>query len=86
MRETLPELAERPLICKHVCWCADSADSDYIIDLVPGAQGLVVASGDYGHDFKILPTVDRFIRDVIEKGSQDVGDEGGRKGMMPAGM
>ncbi|KUI55311.1 L-saccharopine oxidase [Cytospora mali] len=71
IRQTIPELAERPLICKHVCWCADSADSDFIIDVVPGTQGLVVASGDSGHGFKMLPTIGHFIMDAIEKGSQN---------------
>lgn len=72
IRETLPELVDQPLICKHLCWCADSADSDFIFDFVPGAQGLVVASGDSGHGFKMLPTVGRFIKDVAEKGRQNV--------------
>lgn len=70
LRETLPELAEQPLVCKHLCWCADSADSDFIFDYVPGTQGLIVASGDSGHGFKFLPTVGRFIKDVVEKGAQ----------------
>lgn len=70
LRETLPELAERPLVCRHLCWCADSADSDFIFDCVPGTQGLVVASGDSGHGFKFLPIVGRFIKDVVERGAQ----------------
>lgn len=70
LREALPELADQPLICKHLCWCADSADSDFIFDYVPGTQGLVVASGDSGHGFKFLPTVGRFVKDVVEQGAQ----------------
>ncbi|KAF3768150.1 hypothetical protein M406DRAFT_39184 [Cryphonectria parasitica EP155] len=70
LRETLPDLAERPLICQHICWCADSADSDFIVDFVPGVQRLVVASGDSGHGFKMLPIIGRFIQVLVEEGNQ----------------
>lgn len=72
LRETLPELADEPLVCKHLCWSADSADSDFIFDYVPGTEGLIVCSGDSGHGFKFLPTVGKFIKDVVDKGSQQL--------------
>lgn len=70
LREALPELAELPLICRRICWCADSADSDFLFDFVPGTQGLVVASGDSAHAFKLLPTIGRSIMNLIEDGAQ----------------
>lgn len=72
LRETLPHLAGRPLIDKHICWVADTVDSNYIIDVVPGSDGLVIATGDSGHGFKMMPTVGKWIRDVMEKGRQDI--------------
>ncbi|KAJ4419956.1 hypothetical protein N0V82_004671 [Gnomoniopsis sp. IMI 355080] len=72
LRAALPELAEQRLVCKHLCWIADSADSDFILDFVPGTQGLIVASGDSGHGFKYLPTIGRFIQDVFEQGVQNI--------------
>lgn len=75
LRETLPELAERPLICKPVCCCADSTDSDFIINLVACAHQSA-ASGDSGHGLKILPIVSQLITNIIvdiEEESQDVG-------------
>lgn len=72
IREALPEFAQQRLICKHLCWIADSADSDFIFDFVPGTQNLVVASGDSGHGFKFLPTVGRFIQAVVEQGVQNI--------------
>lgn len=70
LQEALPSLADRPLIDGHVCWCADAADQNYVIDNVPGVQGLIVATGDSGHGFKMLPIAGKWIKAVVESGSQ----------------
>ncbi|KAK2784563.1 hypothetical protein FQN52_008985 [Onygenales sp. PD_12] len=73
LREALPEFADRPLIDRHLCWFADSEDSDYVIDYVPGSQSsLVVLSGDSGHGFKMLPIMGDFVMDLLEGGSQTI--------------
>jgi sarcosine oxidase / L-pipecolate oxidase len=72
LRETLPDLADRPLVKKSICWCADSANADFLIDNVPGTDGLIVVSGDSGHGFKMLPIVGLWVKEVLEYGSQKV--------------
>lgn len=51
--EIYPDLVNATVKYTRVCFYSDSEDENWIIDHVPGLQGLVVASGDSGHAFKV---------------------------------
>ncbi|EXA31614.1 hypothetical protein FOVG_17050 [Fusarium oxysporum f. sp. pisi HDV247] len=67
VRQTLPQFADRPFVKKTLCWFADTADSDFIIDYVPNTSSSVLfLSGDSGHGFKFFPIFGGFVKDLLQ--------------------
>ncbi|KAI0138999.1 FAD dependent oxidoreductase [Hypoxylon sp. NC0597] len=67
LEHTLPWLAKRPLINKTLCWFADTADSDFIIDYVPEtSNSVILLSGDSGHGFKMFPILGKWVKPLLE--------------------
>lgn len=62
-----PDLAGHSFLNHKVCWIADTADSNFIIDKVANYENLYVATGDSGHAFKFLPNIGKYVRQKIEK-------------------
>jgi sarcosine oxidase/L-pipecolate oxidase len=68
LHQTLPYLENRPLVQKSLCWFADTADSDFIVDYVPRtSSSVVVLSGDSGHGFKMFPIVGRWVHKLLSE-------------------
>jgi sarcosine oxidase/L-pipecolate oxidase len=62
----LPELENLGIAMTRVCWYTDTFDNHFIVDQVPGFEGLMVATGGSGHAFKYLPILGDFVVDVLE--------------------
>lgn len=66
IKTCLPHLDGRPLINRAMCWCTDTPDARWLLCEDPRWKGLILATGDSGHTFKMLPIVGREVADLIE--------------------
>ena len=67
LRESLPGLADAPLVASKTCLYCDAFDGDFWIGRDPDRPGLAVAAGDSGHGFKFAPVLGDVIADAIEE-------------------
>jgi glycine/D-amino acid oxidase-like deaminating enzyme len=66
LSQSLPALAQAPLIGQRLCLYCDTWDGDFWIDHHPGMPGLLVAAGGSGNAFKFAPLLGGLIADVME--------------------
>ncbi|KAH9928536.1 FAD dependent oxidoreductase [Epithele typhae] len=62
----LPRFADRPLFNRALCWCTDTADANLLVCEHPRWAGFVLATGDSGHSFKLLPIIGKYVVDLLE--------------------
>lgn len=67
LARTIPRFQDRPFVVEKICWCTDTMDRNWLIDQHPQHPRLVVATGDSGNAFKMLPVIGRYIGDVVER-------------------
>ncbi|KAE8444928.1 hypothetical protein EG329_014055 [Mollisiaceae sp. DMI_Dod_QoI] len=66
LKDTMPQLAQRPFSFARICWCADTPDRQFLIDRHPEYPSLVLAVGGSGHGFMHITSVGGFVVDTIE--------------------
>ncbi|KAL6246902.1 hypothetical protein RBB50_006209 [Rhinocladiella similis] len=71
LAKTLPQFKDRPFVTEKVCWCTDTRDRSWLLDVHPKHPRLIVATGDSGNAFKMLPVMGRYISDLVEGRSLD---------------
>lgn len=67
LRETMPQLADRPLLRPRLCWDADTPNRLFLISRHPKLDNLVVAAGGSGHGFMCSPAVGILVGDLLEE-------------------
>lgn len=67
LSQVYPRLArEKDFVSTRLCWYADTADGDWLIDWHPRKRGLLLATAGCGHAFKFLPNIGREVLAKIE--------------------
>ncbi|KAI2608735.1 fructosyl amino acid oxidase [Hypoxylon fragiforme] len=66
----LPRFADKELFNRALCWCTDTADTALLICEHPRWKNFILATGDSGHTFKLLPNIGKHVVELIE-GSLD---------------
>ncbi|OWZ61044.1 fructosyl amino acid oxidase [Cryptococcus neoformans Bt63] len=62
----LPRFKQKELFNRALCWCTDTADANLLICEHPKWKNFILATGDSGHSFKILPNIGKHVVELIE--------------------
>ncbi|WWC88846.1 uncharacterized protein L201_003761 [Kwoniella dendrophila CBS 6074] len=71
IKTCFPNFAHKPLFDTAICWCTDSYDGNWLLCEDPRYNGLILATGDCGHTFKMLPIVGKYVCDLLENKLSD---------------
>lgn len=74
LRDTIPELADREFVKARLCWCTDSPDRNLILTTHPDHDNVVLATGDSGRSFILLPVIGDYISSVVTQGIESLTD------------
>ncbi|KAI5865209.1 fructosyl amino acid oxidase [Durotheca rogersii] len=62
----LPNFTHKELFNRALCWCTDTADAALLICEHPKWKNFILATGDSGHTFKLLPNIGKHVVELIE--------------------
>ncbi|EED20883.1 sarcosine oxidase, putative [Talaromyces stipitatus ATCC 10500] len=72
----MPRFKNKELFNRSMCWCTDTADANLLICEHPRWKNFILATGDSGHTFKLLPSIGKHIVELIEGSlSQELAQE-----------
>ena len=74
LRERIPEMAQGRVVGRRSCLYANTPDTHFVIDWVPGWQRVLVAGGGSGHGFKFGGSIGPVIADALEGKGQPAGE------------
>ncbi|KAF5012034.1 hypothetical protein FDECE_1893 [Fusarium decemcellulare] len=66
MKEFVPDITEREWTETKLCWDSNTLDNDFLITHAPTHKNLSLAIGGSGHGFKFLPTIGKYIVDMLQ--------------------
>ncbi|KAJ5090678.1 sarcosine oxidase [Penicillium argentinense] len=62
----MPQFTHKELFNRSMCWCTDTADANLLICEHPKWKNFILATGDSGHSFKLLPNIGKHVVELIE--------------------
>ncbi|KAI2778003.1 fructosyl peptide oxidase [Daldinia loculata] len=62
----LPQFKHKELFNRALCWCTDTADAALLICEHPRWKNFILATGDSGHTFKLLPIIGKHVVELVE--------------------
>lgn len=62
----LPRFKNKELFNRSLCWCTDTADAALLVCEHPKWRNFILATGDSGHSFKLLPNIGKHVVELIE--------------------
>ncbi|KAJ5658641.1 uncharacterized protein N7484_002290 [Penicillium longicatenatum] len=67
----IPQFKNKELFNRAMCWCTDTADANLLICEHPRWKNFILATGDSGHSFKLLPNIGKHVVELIEGSLSD---------------
>nr|5T1F_A Chain A, Uncharacterized protein [Parastagonospora nodorum SN15]5XAO_A Chain A, Uncharacterized protein [Parastagonospora nodorum SN15]5XAO_C Chain C, Uncharacterized protein [Parastagonospora nodorum SN15] len=62
----MPQFKNKKMFNQAMCWCTDTADAALLICEHPEWKNFVLATGDSGHSFKLLPNIGKHVVELLE--------------------